>query len=102
MKSKSKKYLSILLAAVIIIGSLGVTNISSAASVPKTHYMKVQKTTNLQYKYNGKWYKGTKLSNSSSYFVATKYKNGDTYAYGYAIKRVKNNGTYRNEKLNVV
>lgn len=98
---KKNKVISVILAAVIILGSIGITNTSSAASKSNrmTYYMKVQKTTNIQYRYGSKWYTGMKLPAGSNYFVATNYKKGDIYAYGYAVRRVKKYGEYQNEKI---
>ena len=80
MKSKLKRLTVSILAAITLIGSIGVSNPSDASTTVVAHGVKTN--TPIQILYKGKWYT-TSSALSCDCFKVTSYSKDKKYAYGY-------------------
>lgn len=78
---KFKKHLSTLLAGVIILGAMGVTNTANAQS-SKLKCREVKSSTYVQYKNAGVYRNAIRLSSGDGFYVTS---SDSKYVYGYAI-----------------
>lgn len=83
MKLKLKKLTVTFLAAITLIGSIGVANPSDAAV--KKSMNKIKSPTTLQMLYKGRWYNIKKVY-TSDLFIASSYSKDKKYAYGHVYE----------------